>query len=91
MVISKKTIIFQGSRGDSTFSRGGGCPNADCLFPIETHITCDFQGGGVRTHCPPLDLRIVFSEIQLQCSPFIMLCLGSHSIGSDRVKSELCY
>ena len=31
--------IFQGG---PTFSRGGG---SNCLFPIETHITCDFPGG----------------------------------------------
>ena len=39
-LISKKTIIFQGSRG-SNFFQGG----SNCLFPIETHITCDFPGG----------------------------------------------
>ena len=39
--------IFQGG-GGPTFSRGG----SNCLFPIETHITCDFPGGGVRTPCP---------------------------------------
>ena len=41
--------IFQGGGGGPTFSRGGG---SNCLFPIETHITCDFLGGGgqgVRT------------------------------------------
>ena len=32
---------FQGE-GGPTFSRGGG---SNCLFPIETHITCDFPGG----------------------------------------------
>ena len=36
---SKITIIFQGSRGGLTFSRG-----SNCLLPIETHITCDFPG-----------------------------------------------
>ena len=52
-LISKKTIIFQGFRGGPTFSRGGGGSNfiqggggSTCLFPIETHITCDFPGGG---------------------------------------------
>ena len=30
---------------------------SNCLFPIETHITCDFPGGGVRTPCPPLLVR----------------------------------
>ena len=43
--------IFQG--GSNFFQGGGGGSN--CLFPIETHITCDFPGG-VRTPCPhPLD------------------------------------
>ena len=32
-------------QGGPTFSRGGGGSN--CLFPIETQITCDFPGGGV--------------------------------------------
>ena len=62
MVSFKKTIIFHGSRGGPTFSRGvqlfpggggGGGGGSNCLFPIETHITCDFPGGGVRTPCPP--------------------------------------
>ena len=40
--------IFQGGR-DPIFSRGG----SNCLFPIETHITCDFPGGGGPDPCPP--------------------------------------
>ena len=44
---------FQGGaniyQGGSNFFPGG----SNCLFPIETHITCDFPGGGVRTPCPP--------------------------------------
>ena len=44
MVNFKELYHFQGSRGGGpTFSRGGG---SNCLFPIETHITCDFPGGG---------------------------------------------
>ena len=35
-------------KGGPTFSGG-----SNCLFPIETHITCDFPGGGVRTPYPP--------------------------------------
>ena len=38
--------------GGSSFFQGGG-GGSNCLFPIETHITCDFPGG-VRTPCPPL-------------------------------------
>ena len=31
---------------------------SNCLFPIETHITCNFPGGGgVWTPCPPLLIR----------------------------------
>ena len=47
------SFIFQGSRGGKTFSRAGGSNifqggggGSNCLFPIETHITCDFPGGG---------------------------------------------
>ena len=39
--------IFQGG-GVQLFSGG-----SNCLFPIETHITCDFPGGGVWIPCPP--------------------------------------
>ena len=59
MFISKKTIIFQGSRGGPKFSRGGGGPTfsrgggSNCLFRIETHITCDFPGGGSGPPVPP--------------------------------------
>ena len=45
--ISKKSIIFkvpegvQHLPGGSNFFQRG----SNCLFPIETHITCDFPGG----------------------------------------------
>ena len=32
-----------GGGGGSNFFQGGGGSN--CLYPIETHITCDFPGG----------------------------------------------
>ena len=45
----EKTILFQGSRGGPTISKcvcvGGG---VQMLISIETHITCDFPGGGGR-------------------------------------------
>ena len=55
-LISKKIIIFQGSGGGPTFSRGsnffqGGGSN--CLFPIETHIPCDFPGESKPPVPPP--------------------------------------
>ena len=66
MVNFKEIYHFQGSRGGPTFSRGGGGGGgggvqlfpggggSNCLFLIETHITCDFPGGGgVKTPCPP--------------------------------------
>ena len=37
----RRSNIFHGG-GDPTFSREGG---SNCLLPIETNITCDFQGG----------------------------------------------
>ena len=64
MVISKE--IFQGFRGSSTFSGGGGgvqiYPGNEggfkyANFYIKTHTTCDFQGVGVRGPTPPPWIR----------------------------------
>ena len=46
MVISEKTILFQGFRASPTFSRvGGGSNRVRMLISIETHITCHFRVG----------------------------------------------
>ena len=51
MVISKKTNFPRFQRGIQLFSRGGG---GAMLISIETHIACDFPGGGgVRTPYSP--------------------------------------
>ena len=41
--IAEKIIFSQESRGGQHFSGGGG---VQMLISIETHITCDFPGGG---------------------------------------------
>ena len=51
MVNFKENYHFSRFQGGPTFSRGGG---SNCLFPIETHITCDFPGGPDPLY-PPLD------------------------------------
>ena len=43
-------------QGGSNFFQGGGGSN--CLFPIETHITCDFPGR-VWTPVPPSGSALV--------------------------------
>ena len=59
MVISKKSIIFQGFRGSNIFQGGGGVQlfpgggGFQVLISIETHITCDFPGEGVWNPYPP--------------------------------------
>ena len=57
MVISKKTIIFQGfRRGGPAFSRRGG--GVQMLYiSKETHKICDFSGGSGAT-IQPLDPRM---------------------------------
>ena len=47
--------------GGSNFFQvgGGGGGGSNCLFPIETHITCDFPGGGVRTPVLPSGSALV--------------------------------
>ena len=39
--------------GGPTFSRGGGGGGSNCLFPIESNITCVFPGGGGPGTLPP--------------------------------------
>ena len=56
MVNLNKIYHFSRFQRGPTFSRGvqlfpGGGSN--CLFPIETHITCDFPGGASRPPVPP--------------------------------------
>ena len=41
--------------GGSNFFPGGG---SNCLFPIETHITCDFPGGS-GPPVPPVDSHLI--------------------------------
>ena len=63
MVNFKEIYHFLRFQRGPTFSRGvqlfpgggGGGGGSNCLFPIETHITCDFPGGGSRPPVPPLD------------------------------------
>ena len=39
-------VHLRGSRKFRRGGGGGGGGGSTCLFPIETHITCDFPGGG---------------------------------------------
>ena len=49
-----------GGGGDPTFSSGGGGggEGVQMRISIETHITCDFPGGGLYLLSPPLDPRM---------------------------------
>ena len=51
MVNFKENYHFSRFQRGSNIFQGG----SNCLFPIETHIICDFPGR-VRIPCPPLDL-----------------------------------
>ena len=62
LIFRSQTVNFKEIYDFSRFQRGsnifqGGVllfPGGSiCLFSIETNITCDFPGGGVRTPCPP--------------------------------------
>ena len=60
MVNFKETFHFSRFERGPTFTGGptfpgGGGGVSNCLFPIETHITCDFPGGGSE---PPVPLWI---------------------------------
>ena len=70
MVISKKTIILKVSEGVQLFQGGegnffhGGGGGVQWVISIETHITCDFPGGGGGgPHIPPLDPHMRFHNL----------------------------
>ena len=50
-------------RGSNFFQWGGG-GGSNCLFPIETHITCDFPGGS-GPPVPPLGPHLFHERIGL--------------------------
>ena len=74
--------IYHFSRGGPTFSSGGGGGGgggeSNCLFPVETHITCDFPGGGPDPLSPPLD-------------PHLLLVLVLFINKTDRQQSSVLY
>ena len=47
--------ISRFQRGSNIFQGG-----SNCLFPIETHITCDFPGGWIRTCVAQLNFMAIF-------------------------------
>ena len=57
--------LVSAPEGSNIFQGGGGGGGSNFLFPIETHITCDFPGV-VRTPCPlpPLGLHLLKMSTQ---------------------------
>ena len=60
MVNFKENYYFSRFQGGPTFSGGGG---SNCLFPLETHITCDFPGGS-GPPVPPLDPHLYNNNLR---------------------------
>ena len=63
MVNFEENDNFSRFQRGPTFSRGGGggptfSRGSNCLYPIETHITCDFPGGSGPPD-PPLDPHLL--------------------------------
>ena len=54
MVNLEEIYHFSRFQGGSNILQGGGGGGSNCLFRIETHVTCDFQGGPDPLS-PPLD------------------------------------
>ena len=60
MVLLQRKLYFSKDRGGPTFLGGGS--RVQVLISIETHITCDFWGGGGPDPLsPPLDPHMVSS------------------------------
>ena len=63
-LFQRKLEFFKVPEGSTIFFRGGVQlflgGGSNCLFPIETHITCVFSG--VPAPCPPLDQRMQYLD-----------------------------
>ena len=69
------------TRGVQLFSGEGG-GGSNCLFPIETHITCDFPGGsGLAAPPPPLDPHLSLSDFSIIFIGCVFFSLESHLTG----------
>ena len=52
MVLLQKKIYFSKDRGGPTFLGRGGGSRVQVLISIETHMSCDFPGGGRGVQTP---------------------------------------
>ena len=89
MVISKKSVVFQGSRGGRTFSKVGGGGDGWQLFPGGSGTTFS---RGVRTPCPPpppaLDSRM-FIKIATKSERIFFISHWSGKLERIHVKIAL--
>ena len=59
-------------RGSNIFQGGGQLfpGGSNCLFPVETHITCDFPGGGGSgPPVPPSGSALESQPLELDTAP----------------------
>ena len=59
--VSEGVQLFQGGRATFSMEEGGG--GVQWVISIETHIICDFPGGGGGPHIPPLDPHMRFHNL----------------------------
>ena len=76
---------------------GGGGWRSNWLFPIETHMTCDFQGEGPDPLSPPLDPRNdttarMFFYINFRLVPNeIVICVYLYKLNCIIYSYSLCW
>ena len=78
--------IFQGG-GSQLFPRG-----SNCLYPIETHITCDFPGGSGSEHDETISACVYHKCYQRRlrgASAFVQSRRVTQSFGVDEESRHL--
>ena len=77
--------FFKVPEGVQHFPGGRG---SNCLFPIETHITCDFPwGGGGRTPCPPSGSALGFLEKSLKIKSSLKITKSLKSLEKSSIST----
>ena len=77
--VSEGVQLFQGGRATFSMEGGGGVQR---VISIETHITCDFPGGGGGPHIPPSGSAHAISQL------IFLISKGNISCGFPKALSR---